>query len=116
MAGVLLSEALASENMAEMSSTVVAQNFNPASVGIRFTTHGARDFIVESRPAAAGVEFVLRAVEWRFAAAADVGTFGKVLVVLAGEGIFRAFVHDDVLLLWREFIPFFFVRGHGLIF
>ncbi len=89
MPGILRSEAFAGEDVAQVAAAVVANNFYPSAVGVRDPFHSTGDFIIEGGPATSGVELVFRTVERGFTTAADVGTFGKVLVIFTGERIFR---------------------------
>jgi len=61
VASVSVREALALEHVAEVSPAPSTLDLHPLSVRIGQPTHGARNFLVEGRPAAVGVELVFRA-------------------------------------------------------
>lgn len=93
------------EHMSQMPTTVRTHNLNAfhPKRAIRVSRHGARYGIEESRPAAAGFEFVIGGIERRVAARAGVGAArGLVLVVFAGEGGFGAFFAEDAELLYKK--------------
>ena len=95
--GVLLREAFALEDVAEVASAVFAEDLDASSIGVDVAANGAFDLVVEAGPAAAGVELVFGAVELRVAAAAgvDAGIFR--IDVLAGTGELGPFVDEDAL-------------------
>lgn len=53
MAGVLLREAFAFENVAQVAPAVGADYLRTKPIGIRVALHASRVFFVEARPAAA---------------------------------------------------------------
>lgn len=67
---------LALEDMTQMTSAVAAHNLRPlhAEGGIRVPSHGSRNGVEESRPAAARLELVLSRVDGGIAAGAVVGS------------------------------------------
>jgi hypothetical protein len=97
-----VSKALALEDVPKMSAAVVAHNLRPhhAHCAIGPLAHSARHSVPEGGPAAARVEFVVRLVERRLAAAARVDTgVGVVLVEGAGPGRLGALLAEDAELL-----------------
>jgi len=93
------------EHMSQVSATVGADDLRPGHPegAVCMPRHGAGDVVVVGGPAAAGLEFVVRGVEWRVARSAGVDTgLGHVFVILAGEGSFGAFFADDAELLFVE--------------
>lgn len=68
--------ALALEHMAQVASTVAANDLRPlhAKSAVGVPGHSAGDGIEESRPAAAGLELVLCGVDGRVAAGAGIAT------------------------------------------
>ena len=92
------------EHMTQMASTVCTHNLRPLHPErlIRMSRHGTRDRIVEGRPSAAGLEFLLGGVEGRGTAGAGVGPRGRgVFVVFACVGGFGAFFAEDAELFCR---------------
>ncbi len=88
-----------------MASAIRAHNLDAlhAERAVRMPRHGARQRVEEGRPAAAGLELVVRAVQRRVAARAGVDAGrGHVLVVFADIGRFGALLTQDAELLWRE--------------
>lgn len=94
MPGIFLSQTLTFENVTEVAVAIGTKNLNSPTIGISLPANGSRNLIVESWPATARVELVLRAVQRGFAAATDVGARGKMLVVLTSEGVLGAFVFN----------------------
>src|SRR3954454_10772403 len=72
MARVLCCQPFAEEDVAQVSAAVVAFDLDAHAVRVRQPLHRARHLIVEGRPAAARVEFVLAAIKHGVAAAADI--------------------------------------------
>ena len=58
MACILGRMFFAGEDMSQMCAAVIADNFGPLAVAVRDSSDGARYFVVEAGPAAAGVEFI----------------------------------------------------------
>jgi hypothetical protein len=97
-----VSEALALENVPEMSTTVVAYDFRPhhAHAGVSSLADSARHCVPESGPAAAWVELVVCLVEGCVATGASVDTsVGVVLVKGTGTGRLCTFLAEDAELL-----------------
>lgn len=103
-------EALAAENMAEVSTAMIAEDFDttPVFVGDFFHRIGKR--IVEGRPAAARIEFIAAAVKRGFTTAANEYAVFFPFVVFTGKRVFSPFVHNDVLFVRCELVPMFFVE------
>ncbi len=86
------------EHMPQMPSAVRAYDFRPLHPerAVDVPCHGARNGVVESRPAAPRLELLFRGIERRGAGGAGVGAGGRsVLVVLAGVGRLGALLTDD---------------------
>ena len=79
MPGILRRHVFAFENVAEVGTAVGAEYLDTATVGISFATHCAGYFIVKAGPATEGFKLVIRAVERRIAAFADVKAFCLVI-------------------------------------
>jgi hypothetical protein len=93
-----VSKALALEDVPKMSAAVVAHNLRPhhAHCAIGPLAHSARHGVPEGGPATARVEFVVRLVERRLAAAARVDAgVGVVLVEGAGPGRLGALLAEN---------------------
>ena len=112
MAYVLVRHAFAFKDVAKMSATVLAQNFNSATIGVGFAMDSAFDFVIETRPAATGMELVLRFVQRRIAATADVRAIGVVVGQFTRAGKFGPLVNDYVFFFLTEGI----VSGHRYLF
>ena len=72
MTRILLSKSLSFENVTQVPLAIVANDFNSHAVGVRVTINGTSNLIVERRPAASAVEFVIGCVEFGVALATDV--------------------------------------------
>ena len=108
VAGVFFGQAFADKNMAEVAAAIGAEYLGAPPVGVCFFAYRTGYFVIESRPTAAGVELVGRAVQRRFAPPADVFACGKMLVVLARKWALCAFVFDDPFFFRAELVPAFF--------
>jgi hypothetical protein len=73
VARVLVGEALALEDVAEVAAAVGADYFRAPAVRVRVALDAPRVLFVETRPAAARLELGLGRVEWVVAAPADEG-------------------------------------------
>ena len=80
-----------------MGITMRTYDLNTVPIGIGKVLYSASQLIVVGGPAAAGAELVFGVIEWGITATADVGAFGFIVVVLAGEGHLGALVGDDAL-------------------
>ena len=58
MTGVLAGHVFAFEDVAEMSSTMAAQDFYPTAIGIGMFYYSTFDFIIKAGPAAAGGKLI----------------------------------------------------------
>ena len=76
-------KAFARKDMPQVSAAAGTGDFGTPAVGIRRAPHGTGDFVVETRPAAPGVELVLRTVQRRTALAATVNPLSAMLVITA---------------------------------
>ena len=114
MPHIFFRHTLAFEHVAQMAATIGANDFHPfhAERMVGLADDSARDFIVERRPAAAGIELVGRAVQGRIAAPADVGTRSLVVPVFAGKRPFSAFVGNDLFFFGRQRVPVRMLHGN----
>ena len=92
--------------MTQMGAAVVAQYFRAPPVGIGLSSDRIGNFIIETRPSATGVKFVVGFVEGCVASLAYIIPFGFVIMVNPGEGPLCSLVDDN---------PFLF-RGEGIVF
>ena len=90
-------EALPFEHMAEVAPAPGALDLDPLSVRVWNSTDGPRDLLVERRPAAVGIELVLRPVERCTAPFALVRPGLGVAFVLSRERGLGPFVEDHSL-------------------
>jgi hypothetical protein len=95
------------EHMSQVAPAIAANDLCPlhteSAVGV--SGHSARNGVEEGRPSAAGLELVLGSVDGRVAAGAGICAGGRgVLIVLAGEGRFGAFLTKDAELLCQPSI------------
>src|SRR5215213_3607485 len=97
MAGVLLREAFAFEDVAQVAAAVSAEYLRATPVRVGMALHAAWVFFIEARPAAARLEFSLRRIQRVVAAPANKGAGRKQRLVLAAERPFRSLVDDDSL-------------------
>lgn len=102
MPNILCGKLFPAEYMAEVGSTPGAENFRAAVAGIGKPPNRSRNFVVEGRPAAAGVKFVIGPVERRAAIAARVNSALKRIGIAAGERTLRAVVQDHLLFFDRQ--------------
>jgi len=98
MARVPGREAFTFEDVAEMAPAAGALDLDPLPVRIRKTAHGARDLLVERRPATMGVELVVGSVQRGAAVLALVGAAHEVSLVFSGERGLGPLVENDPLL------------------
>ena len=87
-------KAFARKDMPQVSAAAGTGDFGTPAVGIRRAPHGTGDFVVETRPAAPGVELVLRTVQRRTALAATVNPLSAMLVITARKRRFGTLVDD----------------------
>lgn len=76
------------------------------AIGVGCASDSAGNFLVETGPAAVGVEFGVGGIEGGMAAFAEVGAGLPVLVVLARMRRFGAAVFDDVFFGWGKGVGF----------
>lgn len=110
---------LAFENMPQMTSAVVTDNFGPhhAEARVGFLSYRTRHSVPKCRPSAARVEFMIGLVEWGLAAGAFIDASVRVvLVVLGRAGHFSALFTEDAELFWRKLcLPFALGLGNGIV-
>lgn len=76
-----------------------ASDFRSEPIRVRHALHRAEDFLVETRPPAARVEFAVGGVKRRVAPAAHIRTLGKKVIVLPRKRPFGSFMNNHALLL-----------------
>jgi hypothetical protein len=94
MPGVLIREPLSQENMTKMTSAGGTHNLRPVSIGIGNPLYSTRNFIIEGRPSAMGVEFIIGTVKWGIATLANIRSFSFEIFILSGERGFGSFIKD----------------------
>ncbi len=102
MARVSRRESLPLEDMAEVAAAARALDLHPFPVRVGDATHRPRDLLVEGRPTAVGVEFVVRPIERSPALSALVRSGPEVRLVLAGERGLGSLVEYHALLGARK--------------
>lgn len=91
------------KDVTKMASAVAANNLSPLHPKgvINMSLHGSRDRVEISWPATAGLELVVRFVEWRIAASTVVHTLRRVVgIVLASTGMLGTLFTEDAELLY----------------
>lgn len=106
VAGVLRGESFAGKDVAEMASAGRTDDFGTDAVGIGPADDRTRYRIVETWPAASGIELVCRPVERSSALTADVCTGLPVVPVFAAERHLRSLVYDDMPFRFAQFSLF----------
>ena len=106
MPRVFRGEFLAAENVPQMTAAGCAQYLGPAPVGISDIFDAAKNLIVKTGPAAAGMEFAPGIVKRCITAAAKVRPRIGSRFIFTGERRFGAFVYDNL----------FFFRGEPVVF
>ena len=102
MADVFGGKSLSFEHMTQVAAALCTENFDSVAICVGFPSDGAFNLIIERRPAAMSVEFVLRAIQWCIAPFTDIVPAGlKMVGILAGIWDFSAFVQQDVLFFRR---------------
>jgi len=109
VAGVFVCKSFAGEDVAEMAAAAGADDLHPLAIRIGDALDRAGNLVIKARPAAAGMEFILRAVERGVAALAEIGAFRLVVGVLPGEGPLRPLVQDHPFLVRSQFVIFHLV-------
>ena len=59
MAGIFLRKSFAMENMPQVSVAISTEDFNATTISVSPSLDRVLDFVVETRPAASGMELVL---------------------------------------------------------
>ena len=104
VAGVPGGHVFTKEDMAKMTTTTMANDLGPPTVGVHVAIDGPGDLVIEAGPATTAVELVSGLIKRRLAATADVGALVLQVGEFAGERLFGALVDDDVRLLGRQLI------------
>ena len=110
MASIFGGQELSDENVSEMPLAIRANDFSSLSVGVGMPGHGSGQFIVETRPAAAAVEFLIAGVERIVALSAEVGALGFVVLIFACASVFGALEQDHSFLIFGQRV---IGIGHG---
>lgn len=110
VARIFLGHLFAVEDVSEVTTAVLAHDFDSRAVGVYFASNRIFDFVVEGGPAAAAVEFIVGFVEGGVASFANVGAFDKVVRIFTGESVFGSFVEEYPAFFSGEFVVFWFVH------
>ena len=103
MASVLRCESLAQEHVSKVRTATGALNLDPLSVTVGESPNRTVDLLVEARPAALGIELVVRSIKRRPAPLAHIGTGLELVLVFSRKRRLGPFVDNDPLFLSREF-------------
>ena len=106
MPGIFCGESFPFKYVPQVTTTGVAKDFDATAIGVGYLFDCTGNFVVETRPAATGIEFVLRAVQGRIALAAKISTRSFKIVIFARKRPFGAFFQDDVGFFWTKFVVF----------
>ena len=60
------------ENMSEVTTTIVADDFCTMTISIRYSFYGSWNFIIKTRPAAMRIKFILAEIKRGVASPADI--------------------------------------------
>jgi hypothetical protein len=101
VASVLLREAFAFKDVAQMAATMTADYLNATPVRIPMALHGAREFVVKAGPTATRLELGLGRIERVVAAPANKSAGRIQRFVLAAERHFRSFIDNYSLFVGR---------------
>lgn len=102
--GIFGCEPFAFKYVSQVSAASVAQNFYATAIGVRHLFDCTGDFVVKTRPAAARIEFVLRAVQRCIALSAKIGTCSFKIIIFARKRPFGSFFQDDVGFFWIKLV------------
>jgi len=106
------------ENVAEMAAAAAAMHLGAdhAVVPVSGALDRARFRIIETRPAGAALEFLLRGEQFLLAAGAEERPGSFLVIERAATGPFGAVLAHDVKLLGREDLaPLRLGVGHGIL-
>ena len=106
MPGIFGSKTFAFKYVPQVPATGIAKNFDAATISVGYLFDCTGNFIVETRPATTGIEFVLRAVQGRIALPAKISTSSFKIVIFSGKRPFGSFFQDDVGFFWTKFVVF----------
>ena len=92
MADVFLGKPLAQENMSQMCTAIIADNFGSHPISILNPFYRSFNFIIKTGPAAMRIELVVRFVKRRVTSFANICSLFFVLIILARKRLFSAFM------------------------
>ena len=101
MARVFGSQPFSIEDVAEMTTTIIAKDFRAETVAVGHLLDSALDLIVEAGPTTLANEFVFGTIERRVATPADIGARVFQIRVFADKRPFRPFAQDDTRFFGR---------------
>lgn len=94
--------------MAQMGAAVLAGDFDAAHAvaGVFLPVKAVGiERVPETRPTAAGVEFLIGREQWMAAADAVIDAVGRAIGIFTGEGRLRAFFAADMELFGGQLLP-----------
>ena len=106
MPRVLLGQTFTGKNMAQMATTLFAQNLDTSAIWIGDFLDRALYFIIKSGPTATTVKLIIRPIKWCVALAAGIEAVFIKLVVLASPRELGPFLLDNVCFFGGQFIEF----------
>ena len=106
MARVLAGEPFSHEDVAEMTTAVITDDFGTRTVAVGHLLDSTLYLIVEAGPTAVAGEFVIGPIERRVATPADVGAWVLEIRVFADKRPFCPFAQDNTRFLGRERVEF----------
>ena len=102
MTRVLGGKPFSHEDVAEMTTAVIAEDFGAGTVRVGHFFDRALDLVVETRPPALADEFIAGTIQRRVATSADIGAGVFQIRILANECPFCAFAEDHTRFCGRD--------------
>jgi hypothetical protein len=84
--------------MSQMTTTLTADYFGSATIGVGYPGDSTKDFIIKGGPATMGIEFMLGQIQGGTAFTAQISPLGIVLIQLSTERALCAFFLYDITL------------------
>lgn len=104
MARVFRREMLPGEDVTEVRAAVIASNFGAQAVGIQSPGDRTGNFVIETGPATAGIEFVFGAVKFGTTLPTDICAGALFVVIFAGKRSLRALIYNHAFFLGSEWV------------
>lgn len=93
-----------SEHVPKVPITRSTGNFCSHAICVHSALHCTWNFLIKAWPAAAGVKFGIRSVQWRIAPSTHVGSLEKKIIILPCAGRFRTFMDDYIFFRRGKFV------------